>query len=71
MAILTKNLESLSAQQLVDCAGADIGIPFGCTGGILREAIQYVKSQGGIDPDVSYPYEEQVHTSAYLFKILG
>ena len=69
MAIYTKNLESLSAQQIVDCAGPKGGAPFGCSGGSLQDTLVYLISQGGIDPDISYPYEEKVNT--YINTKLG
>ena len=62
MAIYTKNLESLSAQQLLDCAGPKGGFRFGCTGGSLSDAIQYIILQGGIEPDVYYPYRGNVQS---------
>ena len=61
MAILAKNPESLSAQQFVDCAGPMGGFKFGCAaGGGLDVAIRYAIIQGGVEPDVSYPYRGNV-----------
>ena len=69
MAIYTKNLESLSVQQLVDCAGPQGGKKYGCTGGNLDAVFQYVKSTGGIDTDAYYPYVGgEVHTNFHAFK---
>lgn len=47
-------LISLSAQQLMDCS-TKYGNN-GCSGGLMTNSFKYIKEQGGIATEDSYPY---------------
>ncbi|KAF8383160.1 hypothetical protein PRIPAC_72302 [Pristionchus pacificus] len=62
-----KNLTSLSEQNLVDCSVQNLG----CDGGNTAWAMSYVKSNGGIDKEVSYPYKARQGSCRYSFSKSG
>ncbi|XP_010536661.1 PREDICTED: KDEL-tailed cysteine endopeptidase CEP1 [Tarenaya hassleriana] len=57
--IKTKDLVSLSEQELVDC---DTTENQGCNGGLMDLAFAFIKEKGGITTEAEYPYEASDET---------
>lgn len=61
-------LVSLSEQQILDCA---VDGNYGCRGGFIDNALDYVVYEGGIDTEDSYPYEALQGKCWFTFTDVG
>ncbi|KAJ8621325.1 hypothetical protein MRB53_029854 [Persea americana] len=60
---------SLSEEQLVDCATAFNN--FGCSGGLPSQAFEYIKYNGGLDTEESYPYTGVEGSCSHITLVVG
>ena len=65
----TKQLVSLSEQNLIDCSGKWGN--HGCNGGNQERAFNYTRDNGGIDTEESYRYEVVDGTCRFSTKSIG
>jgi len=70
-AIATKNLTSLSEQQLLDCTLSGQYNDSGCDGGDPRDTLKYIINNKGIDTEDDYPYDGYVETCTWDPKSCG
>ncbi|KAJ9594524.1 hypothetical protein L9F63_014037, partial [Diploptera punctata] len=61
-------LTALSEQNIVDCSHE---YTFGCSGGTAKDTFRYIRENGGIDTEESYPYIAYKQGCRYNNKTVG
>lgn len=69
--IKTRQLISLSEQNLVDCTRGSPYNNHGCKGGWPASALQYIWDNGGVDTEKSYPYKAKNKNCRFNAKNIG
>ncbi|XP_034109367.1 procathepsin L-like [Drosophila albomicans] len=69
--VKTGRLVSLSEQNLMDCSNRHPYNNKGCAGGSTSRALNYIKDNGGINTESSYPYKGTMQKCRYDRRYIG
>lgn len=69
--IKNRQLIRLSEQNLVDCTYGAPYNNYGCQGGWPVRALNYIKNNGGVDTEASYPYEAKDGSCRFKKNTIG